>query len=104
MMQKKMFVFELKEGMEKEYRIRHKNIWPEMEKMLKDAGVENYSIWLWQGKIFGYYESRNMEETCEYKKNNNIQKLWNQAMESMIQKITYHGEEIPEPECVFYLP
>lgn len=37
----KMF---LKKGFEKEYERRHREIWPEVVKLLKETGVSNYSI------------------------------------------------------------
>lgn len=37
----KMF---LKPGFEKEYEKRHREIWPEVAKMIKDSGVYDYSI------------------------------------------------------------
>lgn len=36
----------LKPGFEEEYKKRHDNIWPELRKALKDAGIHNYSIYL----------------------------------------------------------
>jgi len=38
------FVFELKPGMEDEYRRRHDEIWPEMTELLNNAGISDYSI------------------------------------------------------------
>ena len=38
------FKMYLKPGCEKEYERRHAAIWPELVKMIHDAGVKNYSI------------------------------------------------------------
>ncbi len=35
---------------------RHAEIWPEMVKVLKDAGICNYSIFYCNDELFGYYE------------------------------------------------
>lgn len=42
----KRFAFKmyLKPGFEKEYAKRHAALWPEMKKILKDNGIEDYSI------------------------------------------------------------
>jgi L-rhamnose mutarotase len=40
------FKMQLKPGFEAEYRKRHDEIWPELAKALKDAGVSDYSIFL----------------------------------------------------------
>ena len=46
----------IKEGMIDEYVRRHNEIWPEMVKVLKDAGIKNYTIWNTGCELFGYYE------------------------------------------------
>ena len=45
-MQKYAFKMRLNPGCEDEYRKRHDEIWPELEMLLKDAGVSDYSIYL----------------------------------------------------------
>jgi L-rhamnose mutarotase len=46
----------LKSGKKEEYIRRHDEIWSEMIAVLKEAGIENYSIWLVGNELFGYYE------------------------------------------------
>jgi len=55
MMQKYAFKMQLHPGMEAEYQRRHDEIWPELVKLLKDAGVSDYSIHLDRetGILFG---------------------------------------------------
>jgi L-rhamnose mutarotase len=36
----------LNEGQKEEYKKRHNALWPELHKLLKDAGVSEYSIFL----------------------------------------------------------
>ena len=45
-MKRRAFKMFLKEGYEEEYEKRHKNIWPELKKLLKESGVNKYSIFL----------------------------------------------------------
>ena len=40
------FKMQLKPGFEAEYKKRHDEIWPELSKLLKDAGISDYSIFL----------------------------------------------------------
>lgn len=40
------FKMQLFKGFEQEYRKRHEAIWPELEALLKDSGISNYSIFL----------------------------------------------------------
>jgi L-rhamnose mutarotase len=43
-MTRQAFKMFLKPGFEAEYEKRHNEIWPELKKLLKDAGVYDYSI------------------------------------------------------------
>jgi L-rhamnose mutarotase len=45
-MQRVAFKMQLKAGFEAEYRRRHDEIWPELSKTLKEAGISDYSIFL----------------------------------------------------------
>jgi L-rhamnose mutarotase len=40
------FKMKLKPGYQYEYKKRHDQIWPEIQQLLKDAGIEDYSIFL----------------------------------------------------------
>ena len=40
------FKMKLNEGQKEEYIKRHDKIWPELKKLLKDAGISEYSIFL----------------------------------------------------------
>ena len=39
-----------------EYTRYHVRIWPEIEAAIYAAGIRNYSIFHFQGELFGYYE------------------------------------------------
>lgn len=45
-MEKYAFTMKLKPGYEKEYKLRHDEIWPELVSELKAAGIADYSIFL----------------------------------------------------------
>lgn len=45
-MKRLAFKMHLNEGQKAEYIKRHDEIWPELKKLLKDAGVSEYSIFL----------------------------------------------------------
>lgn len=45
-MKRLAFKMYLYEGQKEEYKKRHAEIWPELKKLLKDAGVSEYSIFL----------------------------------------------------------
>ena len=45
-MQRFAFAMKLRPGFEAEYKRRHDEIWPELARELRDAGVSDYSIYL----------------------------------------------------------
>ncbi|SMO48917.1 L-rhamnose mutarotase [Fodinibius sediminis] len=45
-MERHAFKMKLKPGCEQEYKRRHDEIWPELERLLSEAGVHDYSIFL----------------------------------------------------------
>ena len=60
---RKAFLMTLKPGNQDEYERRHNPIWPELQQVLKEHGVNNYSIFLEPGKdqLFGYVEIESEE-------------------------------------------
>ncbi len=55
----------IKPGCKAEYQRRHAEIWPEMVKVLKEAGICNYSIFYCKDELFGYYECLQRFPHCE---------------------------------------
>jgi L-rhamnose mutarotase len=39
-----------------EYKRLHANVWPEINKMIKDCNISNYSIYYKDGYLFSYFE------------------------------------------------
>lgn len=60
---RKAFVMSVHAGQEKEYERRHRPIWPELERVLKEHGAHNYSIFLHPdtGQLFAYVEIEDEE-------------------------------------------
>jgi len=57
---RRAFVMKLKQGCEAEYERRHRNLWPEMKRLLSENGVYDYSIYLNRedGTLFAFQRSR----------------------------------------------
>jgi L-rhamnose mutarotase len=49
-------MLKLKSGAEEAYRAYHKAVWPEVLKMIADCNIRNYSIYLKDDCLFGYFE------------------------------------------------
>lgn len=99
------FKMHLKPGCEKEYTKRHAAIWPELVKMIKDAGVSNYSIF-WDkdtNLLFAYQEcskETNSQDTTDV--DAVTQKWWDMMVDIMDVNPDNSPVSIPMEE-VFHL-
>jgi L-rhamnose mutarotase len=75
---RKAFVMSVNAGSEEEYERRHRPIWPELEKVLRDHGVHNYSIFLHEQtrQLFGYAEIENEEKWAAIAQTPACRKWW----------------------------
>ena len=39
-----------------DYVTAHANVWPDVLAAIRAAGIRDYSIWLWQDRVFAQYE------------------------------------------------
>ena len=73
------------EGKQKEYIKRHNNIWPQMKKVLKEAGICNYSIWMIGNKVFGYYEClKGVAYASRIQNESPVVSKWNDYMKDIL--------------------
>ena len=71
-----------------EYIRRHDEIWPEMTKVLNDAGIRNYTIWTTGEELFGYYECDSVEHAAKVQATSPVVDKWNAYMkEVMVMEI-----------------
>ena len=75
---RKAFVMSVSAGAEQEYEERHHPIWPALEKVLKDHGVSNYSIFLHPEthQLFGCAEIESEEPWASIASTEECQRLW----------------------------
>lgn len=74
----------IKEGKKRQYIERHNQIWPEMIQMLNEAGIHNYSIWLIDDELIGYYESENIEFANRFQEISPVNEKWDLYMEDVM--------------------
>ncbi len=55
-MERMCFTFELRPGMEDEYKRRHDEIWPELVEAIQEAGIRNYSLFRRGTQVVAYAE------------------------------------------------
>ena len=72
------FTMKLKPGNEEEYKRRHDELWPEMRKMIADAGVSDYSIFLDEatGTLFAVHKLKDENTADELPEQEIVKKWW----------------------------
>lgn len=89
-------------GKEEEYKKRHAEIWPEMKKVLADAGIVNYSIWMSGDDLFGYYEcTKGLDYASKIQNESPIVDKWNIYMKDVMVMETGKGTQQPALVQVF---
>lgn len=84
-MQKYAWKALIKDGCLEEYIRRHNALWPEMKEALKNAGIENYTIWNVGNEMFGYYEcAKGIEYAAKYQSESETVKKWNEYMKDIL--------------------
>jgi L-rhamnose mutarotase len=77
-MMRHAFTMKLKPGFEAEYKKRHDEIWPELAKELRKAGVSDYSIFLEEETLtlFAVQKLSDKNSAADLPKNPVIRKWW----------------------------
>lgn len=104
-MQKYAFTMRLNPGMEAEYRKRHDEIWPELAKLLQDAGISDYSIHLDRDSrmLFGVLWRTDNHGMDDLPKSPVMQRWW--AHMADIMQVKPNNEPVVTPlVTVFHLP
>jgi len=93
-------------GMKAEYIRRHDEIWPEMTKLLNDAGIHNYTIWCAGDELFGYYEAeKGVDFAAKVQAGSEIVDRWNVYMKDvMVMEIDPNTGTAVQLEQVFLHP
>jgi L-rhamnose 1-epimerase len=104
-MQRVAFKMQLHKGFEAEYRKRHDEIWPELQTLLKQTGVQEYSIFLDPptGNLFGFLKIDHPIKLDELPLHPVMQKWWAYMKDIMESNPDNSPVSYPLKE-VFYLP
>jgi L-rhamnose mutarotase len=90
MTQRSAFVLHVRLDKIDEYVTAHANVWPEMLDALRNAGIRNYSIFRDGTRMFGYFESDDLERASEYLAAQPVCARWQDAMALLLE------ERVPE--------
>jgi len=94
----------LKPGYREEYKKRHDAIWPELKKLLQDAGIHDYSIFLDEetNTLFAVQKVDGNAGSQDLGKTEIVQRWWAYMADIMETNPDNSPVSIPLPE-VFYL-
>lgn len=104
-MQRVAFTMKLFKNCEAEYKRRHDALWPELQSLLKQAGISNYSIFLDEktGILFGYLTISDKTKLDELPHAPVMKKWWSYMKDIMETNDDNSPVSITLRE-VFYLP
>jgi L-rhamnose mutarotase len=99
------FKMKLYKGFEAEYKKRHSELWPELQSLLKESGVKEYSIFLDEetNDLFGYLTIDDKTKLDELPALPVMKKWWAYMKDIMQTNPDNSPVSIPLKE-VFYLP
>lgn len=77
-MLRKSFVIQAKPGMLEEYIRRHNPVWEELQVVLRNHGISNYSIFVRAStaELFGYFEAADEQLLTALQHNELMRKWW----------------------------
>ena len=91
-MQRVCFLLNVRPEKLEEYKARHREVWPEMIRALRDSGWSNYSLFLRpDGLLVGYLETPNFEQALAEMKRRDVNERWQQEMAPFF--LPYNGSE-----------
>ncbi len=103
-MQRIAFTMRIMPGTEEEYRRRHRHVWPELLADLKQAGCQNYSIYLRGTELFAYMEVDDFQHYLESMAASHASERWEAQMSDiLIREIEATSGFPPVLEEVFHL-
>jgi L-rhamnose mutarotase len=68
-----------------EYAIRHREIWPEIDRLLRDSGVREYTIYLDDQTVFSHMEVENYAELVRCVAASAVAQRWEQLFVDLLE-------------------
>ena len=86
MTQRSAFVLHVRPDKIDEYVEAHRTVLPDMLAALRDAGVRNYTIFRSGNKVFGYFESDDLEAAAAYMEAQEVNARWQDTMAGLLEE------------------
>ena len=78
-------IWRVKPGLGDEYLRRHATVWPELEELLRDAGVTRYSIYLAGEVVFSHMEVESYGRLVERFNGDPIAQRWEEEFSEVLE-------------------
>jgi L-rhamnose mutarotase len=94
------FKMKIKPGYAGEYKKRHDTIWPDLKKLLTEAGIYDYSIFLDEetNTVFAVQQTRSSAGSQDLAKNEIVQRWWRYMADIMDTNPDYSPVSVPLKE------
>jgi L-rhamnose mutarotase len=105
-MERVCFLLKVKKSRLKEYKKRHKAVWPDMLDALRETGWHNYSLFLRKdGLLVGYFETPSLKRALKGMAKREVNERWQRDMSSFFESLDGRrpDESFQRLEEVFYL-
>ena len=100
------FQLKVREGMIEQYKLAHRDVWPEMLDALSRRGWHSYSLFMGpDGTLFGYFETpSSFQDALDGMATEDVNERWQTAMQPYFEGVGAHADEMMlELEEVFHL-
>ncbi|MCS7024933.1 MAG: L-rhamnose mutarotase [Bryobacteraceae bacterium] len=99
------FVLQVKKHRLEEYKLRHKQVWPEMLQALRESGWRNYSLFLREdGLLVGYLETPDFQAAVDSMARREVNRRWQTEMAEFFDLGGEHADRAITPlEEIFHL-
>jgi L-rhamnose mutarotase len=78
-------VWRIRPGRREEYADRHATVWPELEALLRGAGVNSYVIYAWGEIVFSHMAVEDYERLVELYNGDPIAARWEEAFADLLE-------------------
>jgi L-rhamnose mutarotase len=79
------FALTIKPDKVNEYIEAHRHVWPELRKAIWEAGIRNYSIFVFGKIAFGYLECDDLEHAWASLAAQDVNRRWQDAMAELLE-------------------
>ena len=78
-------VWRVKPGKGDKYADRHRTIWPELERVLREGGVKSYTIYLRGELVFSHMEVESFDRLVERFNGDPVAQRWEELFSDLIE-------------------